>query len=157
MTSPFLHRHFPQLGTTIGHVSLGTRPTPVRRLERLGLNTEVWLKDESFFGDGGWGGNPPLAALAGVAPGCANSSGSSPKRTVAAERLARDNEGLTLEPVSGVGGHTRTRWLAAGTDSVPQYARAARDALTEACCGIPVIKNADKSVDRECSLRFDYF
>src|SRR5665811_514164 len=86
MTPPFLHRHFPQLGTTIGHVSLGTRPTPVRRLERLGLNTEVWLKDESFFGDGGWGGNPPLAALAGGAPGCANSSGLSPKRTVAAGR-----------------------------------------------------------------------
>ena len=83
--------------------------------------------------------------------------GSSTPASLEAERLARDNEGLTLEPVSGVGGHTRTRWLAAGTDSVPQYARAARDALTEACCGIPVIKNADKSVDRERSLRFDYF
>ncbi len=39
------------------HVSLGTTPTPVRRLEGLGIEQEVWLKDESTFGDGGWGGN----------------------------------------------------------------------------------------------------
>ncbi|MEJ7633739.1 pyridoxal-phosphate dependent enzyme [Aeromicrobium sp.] len=38
-------------------IGLGTSPTPVRRLDRLGLDAEVWLKDESVFGDGGWGGN----------------------------------------------------------------------------------------------------
>ncbi|MEO6605174.1 MAG: pyridoxal-phosphate dependent enzyme [Aeromicrobium sp.] len=39
------------------HVRLGTSPTPVRRLDGLGISQEVWLKDESVFGDGGWGGN----------------------------------------------------------------------------------------------------
>ena len=39
------------------HVRLGTSPTPVRRLDGLGTSQEVWLKDESTFGDGGWGGN----------------------------------------------------------------------------------------------------
>lgn len=39
------------------HVRLGTSPTPVRRLDGLGVPQEVWLKDESVFGDGGWGGN----------------------------------------------------------------------------------------------------
>ncbi|WP_395658071.1 1-aminocyclopropane-1-carboxylate deaminase/D-cysteine desulfhydrase [Nocardioides sp.] len=38
------------------HVRLGAVPTPVRRLE-LGHRAEVWVKDESAFGDGGWGGN----------------------------------------------------------------------------------------------------
>ena len=38
------------------HVRLGTAPTPVRRLD-LGHRSEVWVKDESAFGDGGWGGN----------------------------------------------------------------------------------------------------
>ncbi len=40
----------------LGHVSLGSAPTPVRRLD-LGFDAEVWLKDESVFGDGAWGGN----------------------------------------------------------------------------------------------------
>lgn len=39
------------------HVGLGSSPTPVRRLEGLGVAQEVWLKDEGVFGDGGWGGN----------------------------------------------------------------------------------------------------
>lgn len=39
------------------YVSLGTSPTPVRRLDGLGVSQEVWLKDEAAFGDGGWGGN----------------------------------------------------------------------------------------------------
>lgn len=39
------------------HLSLGASPTPVRRLDGLGVDQEVWLKDESVFGDGGWGGN----------------------------------------------------------------------------------------------------
>jgi D-cysteine desulfhydrase len=40
----------------LGHVALGTAPTPVRPLE-LGFGVETWLKDESDFGDGDWGGN----------------------------------------------------------------------------------------------------
>ncbi len=40
----------------LGHLSLGVAPTPVRRLD-LGFEAEVWLKDESVFGDGAWGGN----------------------------------------------------------------------------------------------------
>lgn len=40
----------------LGHVRLGTAPTPVRPLD-LGFGSEVWMKDESVFGDGGWGGN----------------------------------------------------------------------------------------------------
>lgn len=39
------------------HVALGAGPTPVNRLELPGLDGEVWIKDESVFGDGGWGGN----------------------------------------------------------------------------------------------------
>ncbi|WP_229054922.1 1-aminocyclopropane-1-carboxylate deaminase/D-cysteine desulfhydrase [Aeromicrobium sp. Leaf350] len=48
-----LHDRFPE--ADLPHVALGTRPTPVRRLE--GWGGEVWLKDESVFGDGDWGGN----------------------------------------------------------------------------------------------------
>jgi len=40
----------------LGHVALGSRPTPVRPLG-LDLGVETWLKDESVFGDGAWGGN----------------------------------------------------------------------------------------------------
>lgn len=40
----------------LGHVALGTAPTPVRPLD-LGFSREVWVKDESVFGDGAWGGN----------------------------------------------------------------------------------------------------
>jgi D-cysteine desulfhydrase len=51
-----LHDRLP--GLDIEHVSLGVRPTPVRRLGGdLPGSAEVWLKDESVFGDGGWGGN----------------------------------------------------------------------------------------------------
>lgn len=39
------------------HVTLGASPTPVRQLTGLGVSQDVWLKDESTFGDGGWGGN----------------------------------------------------------------------------------------------------
>lgn len=48
-----LHEHFP--GVDLPHVALGGRPTPVRPLPSWGA--DVWLKDESVFGDGGWGGN----------------------------------------------------------------------------------------------------
>lgn len=39
------------------HVDLGTAPTPVRRLDGLDADVEVWIKDEGVFGDGRWGGN----------------------------------------------------------------------------------------------------
>lgn len=48
-----LHERFP--GAQLPHVSLGDRPTPVRPLPSWGA--DVWLKDESTFGRGGWGGN----------------------------------------------------------------------------------------------------
>ncbi len=41
----------------MGHVALGTAPTPVRRLPGLVDGVDLWLKDESVFGDGAWGGN----------------------------------------------------------------------------------------------------
>lgn len=54
---PFLHQWSPALRETLPHVKLGVGPTPVRPLPGISENTEVWLKDESGFGDGGWGGN----------------------------------------------------------------------------------------------------
>jgi len=50
-----LHRLFP--GLDLEHVALDTAPTPVRRLEGLVDSVELWLKDESRFGDGAWAGN----------------------------------------------------------------------------------------------------
>ncbi|MGO4254872.1 1-aminocyclopropane-1-carboxylate deaminase/D-cysteine desulfhydrase [Marmoricola sp. RAF53] len=52
-----LHARFP--GLDLGHLRLGAVPTPVRPLEGIPAlaGTEVWLKDESRFGDGGWAGN----------------------------------------------------------------------------------------------------
>ncbi len=52
---PLLHQRWP--GLSLGHVALGTAPTPVRRLEGLVDGVDLWLKDESVFGDGAWGGN----------------------------------------------------------------------------------------------------
>lgn len=44
--------------TRLPHLRLGGAPTPVRRLDAdLGLPVETWIKDESLFGDGAWGGN----------------------------------------------------------------------------------------------------
>ena len=51
----YLHQHFSSLDIT--HLRLGSAPTPVRRLELAGIDSELWIKDESVFGDGGWGGN----------------------------------------------------------------------------------------------------
>lgn len=53
-----LHDWSPELRDTLPHVSLGSGPTPVRRLAGLesGL-ADLWLKDDGAFGDGGWGGN----------------------------------------------------------------------------------------------------
>lgn len=52
-----VHRRFP--GIDLPHLALGSRPTPVRELDRgaLGLRVETWLKDDGAFGDGPWGGN----------------------------------------------------------------------------------------------------
>jgi D-cysteine desulfhydrase len=54
-----LHERFP--GLTLGHVALGTAPTPVLPLPRFGIDplddVGVWVKDESRYGDGPWGGN----------------------------------------------------------------------------------------------------
>jgi len=52
---PLLHQRWP--GLRLGHVALGTGPTPVRRLDGLIDGVDLWLKDESAFGDGAWGGN----------------------------------------------------------------------------------------------------
>ncbi|MBO9522261.1 MAG: pyridoxal-phosphate dependent enzyme [Nocardioidaceae bacterium] len=51
-----LHIRFP--GLDLGHMKLGARPTPVRPLALDGIEgVDLWVKDESVFGDGGWGGN----------------------------------------------------------------------------------------------------
>ena len=51
-----IHEHLP--GLTLGHLSLGRGPTSVRRLDRdLVGGSEVWVKAENEYGDGGWGGN----------------------------------------------------------------------------------------------------
>jgi len=55
---PYLHDWSPALRQTLPHIRLGSGPTPVRRLRGLESGgPEIWLKDESGFGDGGWGGN----------------------------------------------------------------------------------------------------
>jgi D-cysteine desulfhydrase len=55
---PYLHEWSPALRQTLPHLRLGSGPTPVRRLDALESgDSEIWLKDESGFGDGGWGGN----------------------------------------------------------------------------------------------------
>jgi len=56
-TPPQLHRRFPELVDSLPHVRLGESPTPVRRLEGLGTRNRIWLKDDSVYGFGGWGGN----------------------------------------------------------------------------------------------------
>ncbi|SON58567.1 D-cysteine desulfhydrase [Mycobacterium simulans] len=54
----YLHQRFPELDDTLGHVTLGNAPTPVRRLSRLMTTcSSVWIKDEGAYGNGGWGGN----------------------------------------------------------------------------------------------------
>ncbi|MFI1648524.1 1-aminocyclopropane-1-carboxylate deaminase/D-cysteine desulfhydrase [Streptomyces avidinii] len=57
MNGPLLHRLFPQLVTSLPHLSLGDRPTPVRELTGMADGVSLWCKDESGFGSGGWGGN----------------------------------------------------------------------------------------------------
>ncbi|MCC9310746.1 pyridoxal-phosphate dependent enzyme [Kitasatospora sp. RB6PN24] len=57
MTGPQLHERWPELADSLPHLALGRAPTPVRLLEGLGGRSPVWVKDESGYGDGGWGGN----------------------------------------------------------------------------------------------------
>ena len=53
-----IHQLFPELRDTLPSICLGSTPTPVRSLAGLiGGPSDLWLKDESVFGDGGWGGN----------------------------------------------------------------------------------------------------
>ncbi|WP_280759985.1 1-aminocyclopropane-1-carboxylate deaminase/D-cysteine desulfhydrase [Prescottella agglutinans] len=56
-TPPQLHRRFPQLVESLPYVRLGESPTPVRKLDGLGTRNRIWLKDDSVYGSGGWGGN----------------------------------------------------------------------------------------------------
>ncbi|MFG3618478.1 1-aminocyclopropane-1-carboxylate deaminase/D-cysteine desulfhydrase [Nocardia sp. NPDC047654] len=56
MTGALLHARFPEVADTLPFLRLGTAPTPVRRCD-LGTAAELWCKDESGYGDGGWGGN----------------------------------------------------------------------------------------------------
>ena len=66
--------------------SLGSAPTPVRPLD-LGIDgVDVWLKDESVFGDGGWGGNK-VRKLQWILP------------------AARERGTRTLLTVGGIGTH----------------------------------------------------
>ena len=51
---PFLHQRFPELEESLPHLRLGGR-SPVRPLK--GLAEDLWVKDDSLYGDGGWGGN----------------------------------------------------------------------------------------------------
>ncbi|HMT04052.1 MAG: pyridoxal-phosphate dependent enzyme [Solirubrobacterales bacterium] len=55
---PHLHEWSPALRQSLPHLVLGDAPTPVRELPAFadGVNG-IWLKDESGFGNGGWGGN----------------------------------------------------------------------------------------------------
>ena len=56
--TPRLHGRHPELAATLPHVPLGPGPTPVRRLQALEPEgTELWMKDDGAYGDGGWGGN----------------------------------------------------------------------------------------------------
>ncbi|MGK2956510.1 MAG: 1-aminocyclopropane-1-carboxylate deaminase/D-cysteine desulfhydrase [Solirubrobacterales bacterium] len=53
-----LYDFFPQLQDSLPSIRLGAAPTPLRPLPGLTDGpAEIWLKDESTFGNGGWGGN----------------------------------------------------------------------------------------------------
>lgn len=54
---PALHEHYPELAGTLPYVQLGDSPTPVRELPELAGRNPLWVKDESGYGSGGWGGN----------------------------------------------------------------------------------------------------
>ena len=53
-----LHKLFPETEASLPWIRLGGSPTLIRPLPEIGDGShEIWLKDESAFGDGGWGGN----------------------------------------------------------------------------------------------------
>ncbi|MEU8824586.1 pyridoxal-phosphate dependent enzyme [Streptomyces sp. NPDC048636] len=54
---PHLHDRFPALVSTLPYLPLGQAPTPVVRLPGVAPGLSLWCKDESGYGDGGWGGN----------------------------------------------------------------------------------------------------
>ncbi|MEV7523172.1 pyridoxal-phosphate dependent enzyme [Streptomyces sp. NPDC091371] len=54
---PHLHRAWPAAADALPYLALGDGPTPVRPLDGLGFRSPVWLKDDSGYGRGGWGGN----------------------------------------------------------------------------------------------------
>ncbi|MGW0878104.1 1-aminocyclopropane-1-carboxylate deaminase/D-cysteine desulfhydrase [Streptomyces sp. NPDC002671] len=56
MTTPLLHRRHPALERALPFLRLGDGPTPVRELTGTTRN-DLWCKDESGYGSGGWGGN----------------------------------------------------------------------------------------------------
>lgn len=56
MRTPLLYERFPALAATLPFIALGDSPTPVRKLTGITRN-DVWCKDESGYGRGGWGGN----------------------------------------------------------------------------------------------------
>ncbi|MEV6392302.1 1-aminocyclopropane-1-carboxylate deaminase/D-cysteine desulfhydrase [Nocardia xishanensis] len=57
-TSSLLHARLPEVAGNLPFHRLGAAPTPVRPLPGLTIGAApVWLKDESGYGDGGWGGN----------------------------------------------------------------------------------------------------
>ncbi|MFJ7904012.1 1-aminocyclopropane-1-carboxylate deaminase/D-cysteine desulfhydrase [Streptomyces sp. NPDC096198] len=57
MSRPLLHGRFPEVADMLPHLRLGRAPTPVRRLSGLTDAVPVWCKDDSVYGEGGWGGN----------------------------------------------------------------------------------------------------
>ncbi|MFE5709282.1 1-aminocyclopropane-1-carboxylate deaminase/D-cysteine desulfhydrase [Streptomyces sp. NPDC056501] len=57
MRPPLLHRRCPEVVGSLPFLRLGKAPTPVQSLPGLGTRAELWIKDESGYGDGGWGGN----------------------------------------------------------------------------------------------------
>ena len=64
----YLHTRFP--GLTLTHLALGSGPTPVGRLDGLDelAGVDLWLKHESRYGDGAWGGNK-VRKLEWIIPG----------------------------------------------------------------------------------------
>ncbi len=54
-TTHHLGRLFP--AADLPHVALGQGLTPVHRADLPDLDLDLWVKDESAFGDGAWGGN----------------------------------------------------------------------------------------------------
>lgn len=56
MSDSLLHQRFPDLADTVPYLRLGAAPTPIRPLD-VGTGVPLWCKDDSGYGNGGWGGN----------------------------------------------------------------------------------------------------